>query len=231
MIYLDSTLQANPQVVNGVQQTLKTLLSLTLFEQEHPFPGSRLYPKAIQYVLDGWEKYAEGWPVWFTWSFLSNLGKLSLGADSKQRVISWIDEWQFNKVAMDAFQSNGASEGAAARQMLLVRLLVQEQDWYSRLGSGTLIALLEAWLSTHEVRSFLNVNRHQDVLWFNQEAFEEYLWWMMLLALLESAGDPQSSATELIENILGAHEIIQKLLKAEKASEYQVDRLLGLVSK
>jgi glycosidase len=230
MIYLDPALKADPEVAERVQHSLKALLSLALFAEEHPFPGSRLYPKAVQYVLDGLETYSESWPVWFTWAFLAPLGQLSPAPDRKQRILSWIDEWQFNKVLLDAFQSNGASESAAARQMLLVRILIQEQDWYTQFGGGPLITLLESWLSTHEVRTFLNVNRHQDILWFNQEAFEEYLWWMMLLALLESAGDPQATATELIENVLGAHEIVQKLLKAEKASGYQVDRLLGLVS-
>jgi glycosidase len=231
MVYLDPSLQYKPEVAAGVQQSIKALLTLPLFEQEHPFPGSRSYPKAMEFIRSGLALHAERWPVFFTWAFLSNLDILSPDASGNHHAISWMDEWQLNKVLMDAFRSNGSLEQAAAHQTALVRLLLLEEHWYSKMGAMPLASILEDWLSTDEVRYLLNVNRHKDVLWFNKEAFEEFLWWMMVLALLEIAGSLEATATQTIENILGAYDIVQKLMKAEKDSEYQVNQLLTLVRK
>jgi hypothetical protein len=231
MVYLDPSLQYKPEVATGVQQSIKALLTLPLFEQKHPFPGSRSYPKAMEFIRSGLALHAERWPVFFTWAFLSNLDSLSPDASGDHHAISWMDEWQLNKVLMDAFRSSGSLEQAAAHQTALVRLLLLEEHWYSKIGAMPLASILENWLSTDEIRYFLNINRHKDVLWFNKEAFEEFLWWMMVLALLEIAGSLEATATQTIENILGAYDIVQKLTKAEKDSEYQVNQLLTLVRK
>jgi hypothetical protein len=231
MQYLNPALQPDPAVVLGVQQTLRALLSLPLFEQIHPFPGSKKYPKAIEYTLPLFEEQSEVWPVWFTWTFLSNLDALSPTKNGSHQVISWMDEWQFNKVLVDGLQSNGLTDTAANRLASLLRVLIKQKNWYSEMGSRPLVFILESWLSVDEIRSFLNINRYKEVLWFNQEAFDEFLWWMMVLALFEIAGDETSSSALLIENILGAHDIVQRLLKAEKASEFQLNLLLGLVTK
>ena len=247
MQYLNPALLPPPSAAEGVQHTLQTLLTLPVFANTYPFPVSRRasrpvegsasrpvegsYLKALELVLAGLEGHPERWTVWFSWAYLSNLAALSVAPDSENQVISWMDEWQFNKVLVDAFQSNGATVAEASRQSTLVRLLISQQHWYSRLGNSPLITILEAWISTDEIRSYLNINRYKDLLWFNKETFEELLWWMMVLALLESADAAETTSTRLIENIIGAYEIVQKLRKAEKASEFQVDKLLRLVAK
>ncbi len=231
MQYLTPSLQSSPAALIGAQHTLQTLVSLPAFAELHPFPGSRSYPLALDFVLSGLQENPERWMVWFSWAYLANLGKLSPGPQAESQVISWMDEWQFNKILNDAFQSNGASQALASRYTTLVRLLITQQHWYSQLGASPLIAILEAWISNEEIRAYLNINRHKDVLWFNQEAFEEFLWCMMLLAVLEIAGESETTSTQMIESILGAYDIVKKLLKAEKASEFQLEKLLLLLTK
>jgi glycosidase len=231
MIYMDPSLKTNPEVAVGVQRSIQTLLALPLFEKGHPFPGSRSYPKAMSYILEGFEAYPERWPVFFTWAFLTNLDRLIPGTEKDQHALSWMDEWQFNKVLTEAFRSNGATEQAAAHQTALVRLLLMQEHWYTEMGGMPLVSVLEKWLAVDEIRYLLNVNRHKDVLWFNKEAFEEFLWWMMALAQLEIAGSLEASTTQEIEHILGAYDIVQKLTRAEKDSEYQVNQLIALVRK
>jgi glycosidase len=231
MIYLDSSLQYKPEVVDRVQKTLAAVLSLPVIEKQIPFPGSQIYPKAIDFILKGLEKNPQRWPVWFAWTFLSSLETMSPTPVEDLRVISWMDEWQFNKILADAFRSFGNDEAVVSRQLAMIRLLVQQQHWYSRLGSSPLVTILETWLSSTEIRNFINVNRHQDILWFNKEAFEEFVWWMMALAVLEKGEQPETSVAMTVERILGAYEIVQKFIKAEKSSDYQVNKLLGLSQK
>jgi len=90
--------------------------------------------------------------------------------------------------------------------------------------------LFEEWLTDDQIRSFLEINRHNDVLWFNKEAFENLLWWMMTAAFISSSSDPNTSASKHVEDMLICHEIIIKILAQEENSDFQVARLLESLS-
>jgi glycosidase len=89
--------------------------------------------------------------------------------------------------------------------------------------------VLESWLQDPEVQQFLQVNRYQDVLWFNKEAFEHWLWWMLLVAVVASSADPRRPATAVAHEIAEHCKIVQQLRRAGQESGYQVERLLELV--
>jgi hypothetical protein len=86
---------------------------------------------------------------------------------------------------------------------------------------------MESWLSDSEVHQFLQVNRYQEALWFNQEAFEELLWWMFLLAAVNISADPLRPESEVSQETVASYEVIQRLLRAEGQSEYQIEKLLA----
>ena len=77
MIYLDPSLQFQPEVVENTQKTIQAILSLPVIEKQLPFAGSKIYPKAIDFILKGLKKNPQRWPVWYVWAFLSNLEKMS----------------------------------------------------------------------------------------------------------------------------------------------------------
>jgi len=79
------------------------------------------------------------------------------------------------------------------------------------------------------VRQFLQVNRYQGTLWFNQETFEQLLWWLLLLATVEIQTDPRLPTAEKAEQILACYEVIQHLHQAEEGSDYQVEKLLRAI--
>ena len=77
------------------------------------------------------------------------------------------------------------------------------------------------------MQQFLQVNRYDDVLWFNHEAFNQLLGWLLLVAMVKAGGDPLRSAAEVVESFLKYYTIIQKLHAAEQKSGYQVEKLLA----
>ena len=85
---------------------------------------------------------------------------------------------------------------------------------------------MEKWLGNQETRAFLGVNRHRDVLWFNKEAFESMMWWMMTIGLIDQVSRPEASLTEAVEKLFEAYQLIEEILEAEKESDYQVEKLL-----
>ena len=90
-------------------------------------------------------------------------------------------------------------------------------------------SVLESWFQDPEVQQFLQVNRYQDVLWFNCEAFERWLWWMLLVAVVDGSADPHRPAATVAREIAGHYEIIRQLRRRAQESGYQVERLLELV--
>ena len=89
--------------------------------------------------------------------------------------------------------------------------------------------LLEAWFQDGDVQQFLQVNRYHNVLWFNREAFDQMLGWTLTVAVIETAANPLCGADEVVEEIVGCYDVVQRLQQAEEASGYQVEKLLDLV--
>ncbi|NMB88386.1 MAG: hypothetical protein GYA17_08485, partial [Chloroflexi bacterium] len=139
---------------------------------------------------------------------------------------TWIDEWQLGSILVNAYVEMGRQEAEAWQMVNAVRLMTTYQNWYARSEGQSNRQILETWLADGDVQHYLNVNRYKDVLWFNQEAFESFLWYMVVVTLLANHGDPTRTATDQLEEVLGAYQTALELLQAEQASEYQVERLI-----
>jgi hypothetical protein len=83
--------------------------------------------------------------------------------------------------------------------------------------------VLRRWLADNEVQRLLRVNRYQGVLWFNEEAFKQVLWWMMIVATVAIAADGREAAAERIAQ---CYCVIEELQRAGEASGYQLENLL-----
>ncbi|HTX79556.1 MAG TPA: alpha-amylase, partial [Longilinea sp.] len=217
-------------LVDELRRKLTLILSLPAIEQVYPLPGGKMYQKAVSGLKTGMEGNDERWLTLFGWLFTHNLGKLAGDEAFEDQSQSWLDEWQLGKILAEAYQDFGIEAPAAAKMVNNVRFMIGQQSWYSRLGKLPLSQILESWLSDPSIQQFLGVNRFQDILWFNQEAFEALLWWMKALAVVQAATEPAFNASQFIERMLGLEEIVDRLSKAEKASDFQVVRLVEAVA-
>jgi glycosidase len=87
--------------------------------------------------------------------------------------------------------------------------------------------VLEALLRDGDVRHFIGVNRFQGILWFNRESFEELLWWLLLVGVVEAQVEVDLSAEETSQRIAARYAVVQQLREAAGRSEYQVEKLLA----
>jgi hypothetical protein len=160
------------------------------------------------------------WSLLFAWAITHATGRLvaETAAEAAQQSRAWLDEWLLRKAFAHTLRELGASNGEAWRAVSLLNALVAHQDWAtSTAGKRKRASLvLESLLADEEIRRYLGVNRYQDVLWFNQEAFEDLLWGLQAVAALQS---PQEMPDDW--------KVIEKLRKALMRSEYQVDKLLA----
>jgi glycosidase len=217
-------------VLGEARARLDALLSLQIFEKRFPVPGSRAYPAALGYIRSGLENKPERWYALFAWTFIHNLGKLSSAPDHENQALTWIEEWQIGRIFVECLRNLGMEEGVAWQSIDILRLITGQQSWFTRTGNLSLDAILEEWLTDSTVRRFLGINRFKDVLWFNKEALEDFVWWMTLVNMLAAvSGTPSTGGARFVEQVLGGYEIAQQILRAEKNSGYQVNRLIKAV--
>lgn len=213
-------------IVNEVAGQLKHLLVLDLLDRIYPFPGGRLYTAALSYIKSGL-MLKDNWYVLLGWIFTHRLGKMVSSDDCALQTQTWLDEWRLAKVLKKTFAILVQDEDKAERMTGIVRILIGQQNWFLAASDKPLVDILKTWLSDDIIRQFLGVNRFQDVLWFNKEAYEEFIWWMMVVGMFEICADPTLTATKFIEHITALYEMIQRWLEAEKVSDYQLNKLLS----
>jgi hypothetical protein len=81
-------------------------------------------------------------------------------------------------------------------------------------------------LEDEDVRRFLQINRYQNVLWFNKEAYEQLLGWLVAIAVIKLNSDPGMAKTQLDDEIVNQYRVLQQLKKAQSKSDYQLEKLL-----
>ena len=207
---------------------LEASLKLRLIDERFPLPGSTAYHEALANILKRLDDdHFPEWVAWIGFLFLRNIGRLSEDTQPAAVTRSWIDEWQLGKSLHETALGLGLDAPAADRVVARLKLLCATQDTFSQCGKQPLAEMVLAWLADGEVRTFLGVNRYKDILWFNREAFEEWIGWVELLSAFDSLADANASASLFVERLLICQEMRKKLLKASRASGYQVEKLLA----
>lgn len=215
------------QTLLDIYAELRTALCLPTLEQHYPLPGSKKYHEAALFLQKG-----PGVPdeqaafVLFSYLFLHNLGRLEDERDSHAAVLTWMDEWQVGRLLVEQARALGMNDGDAREGLNLLKLLIHMQGWFDKTGKKRPVMLMEAWLADLNIQDYLKVHRFEDILWFNKERLDSFLWWMVLLATLDAAGGPRGSAALVVERLILAYALVKKVLVAEEKSEYQVARLL-----
>jgi glycosidase len=217
------------QTTEDILRKVRLVLQLPVLENRYPLSKSRTYKAAFEYLKTGLHDDAATWGTGLSWLFVHSLGSALGEADSELQSRSWIDEWLLNKIIAGVLRDMGLDEVAAWRGVTLVKILTTHQNWFEsdRLDESPPSQILASWLQDGDVQQFLQVNRYQGTLWFNKESFDRLTWWMMWLAVVVISADPDRLASQAIAQISNAYQIIHKLLQAEQASEYQIEKLLG----
>jgi len=216
-------------IAREIRRKLEVILRLPTIASHFPLLQPKGVKAAAEYLHNKLTDSAYIWGTLFSWLFVHLIGKVVSQRGFSERSWSSIDEWKLGKTLSDVLKELGLEEIAVWRTVTLVKLLTRHQRWFEIRppDQNSAYEILESLLKEDEVRDFLQVNQYNNIFWFNKEAFEEMLWWLMLIAAIEISSDPSCPAIEMVKDLESCYEIIQTLLKAEKGSDYQVEKLLG----
>lgn len=160
------------------------------------------------------------------WVFLSEIGTVIPGADAAETALSWIDEWRLARAIEETMSKDGCTPLEIQSAIQAIKIGIRHKDWYIDAGNESEKQLLRKWLSDSTIQNFLKVNRYNDILWYNREAFGELLTWLQAMALVEGQKKLLASST-VAETLLGTHETMKKYKALDKKSGYQVMKLIG----
>ena len=89
--------------------------------------------------------------------------------------------------------------------------------------------VLETLFKDQEVLQLLQVNRSDNILWFNKESFEVLVASLFFVAVVQITSEPDTIKYLIAKEISEVHGICQKWLKAAEKSGYKLDKLLELI--
>ncbi|PWB53796.1 MAG: alpha-amylase [Anaerolineales bacterium] len=229
-------------ITAALQAYLQAILDLPIYQEKHPALNARKFQPVIKYLHAGnirtspWKNGdAYAWSVLLGWLYTSYLGKCISEEGYEEVSRSWIDEWMLNKILVSTLTDLGLDERSNWRAVTLLKLVTTHHAWWQKVGvvkqkapGSPAYQLLTALLSDSDALGFLGVNRYQDVLWFNKEAFEDLMWWLFVIATVEIsvAGALTGDIGKLI---LAIHEQITSLLASAQTSGFKLEKLLELV--
>jgi hypothetical protein len=232
----EATLESQTDAIaTEVRLKLEASLQLPILGDRFPLPRSRKYKAAGDLLREQLGDDPAAWGTLFGWLFTHALGKVAAGAGPERDTIdyaaqsrSWIDEWLLGKIMAGTLQDLGLDEAAAWWAVGTVKILINHQGWCDPDGGAKPSAhqILTSWLRDSEIQQFLRVNRYGGLLWFNHEAFEQLLRWMLVVAVVDISADPERSPKEVAQEIVACYDVIKSLVQAEEASEYQVVKLM-----
>ena len=211
-------------IAREIRHKLEAILYLPIITSRFP----RLQPKGVKAAAEYLHKKLTDstytWAILFSWLFVHALGKVVSQRDFAGQSRSWIDEWRLGKTIAEVLMELELDEATTWRAVTLIKILTSHQRWFDQ---KAVHQVMEKLLKDSEVQQFLQINRHNDILWFNKEAFEDLIWWLMLVSAIEIGFDPLRPVKELMRNLERCWSMIQTLQEAEQKSEYQVEKLLA----
>jgi hypothetical protein len=216
------------EIAAEIRRKLEIALQLPILCDRLSPPDSPELARACAMLEDGLEEDTAAWTTLLSWVLTHALGQVIKETEFEQISRSWIDEWLLGKIMAGVLQEMGLDEVAAWEAVTVIKLMTEHRRWFE-LGqeeAHPAYVALRTWLRDNEAQAFLGINRHQGILWFRKESFDELLWWMLVVAAVEIGADPERTDEEAAQGIVSAYELIRKLEEAEAVSQYQVEELL-----
>ena len=220
-------------IAREVRQKLEAILYLPILTSRYPRLQPRGVKAAAEYLHKRLNDSLYTWATLLSWLFVHALGEVMNQRDFARRSRTWIDEWGLGETILSIQRDFGLEEAAAWSSLTVIKLLTGHQRWFEVKPSEQKQAytILESLLKENEVQQFLHVNQYNSTWWFNKQAFEEMLWWLMMVAALTIGSDPLRPVNAVVEELEKVYSVIQTWQEAEEKSEYQVEKLLSILQK
>ena len=163
---------------------------------------------------------ADWWFAAVAWLLVRRLAEGADRADPRPRVAGWLDELLLARVLERQLRRAGLEGERPRRALSMIRLLLEFEGWWrpDADGEADLRGLVARVVAGEAGRAVLGVNRHEGVLWFRAEGFDDLVTLLRLVALLGTWTDPRAAEA--------ASRSLERLELAGAGAGYKVADLL-----
>ena len=227
----------------GITLKLNAALELPGLQELYPLPRSRNYNSAFKLINQGVENILSladgdpfGWSIILGWLFTHNLGKVIPEDGYEARSRRLIEEWLLQGILSETIEEIGLDPEIALEAVTCIKVLVRHQNWVQDLSPRRKRAhrILLTWLKDKDVQRYIKINKFNGIAWFNKEAMESLLRWMLIIGTLkilvkEDQTELGTPGESFHQEFLDLYKIIKEIQKIVAGSEYQVENLLNAI--
>jgi glycosidase len=221
-------------IVRSISRRMEALMSLPGMEVEGSSTQQSMLREARGLISSHLGDDPGRWAVLFSWLIVQPSGEVVSEEGAFERSRSWIDEWMLGRILSQTFQSLGGDEGSSWWGVATVKILTAHGNWYDIVdkdeekakGDYKAYSVVEGWLRDEEIQRYLQVNRYQDILWFNKEAFNELILWMLAPLMIEWIKSTEIDQEASTLNFHKSYAILRRMRQAAEESDYMVEKLL-----
>ena len=147
------------------------------------------------------------------------------------KAAEWVPAWTWDHVARDALQAIGVEPWRAHGRVATACALADELEPFiaATAARGGPAKLLARWLSSDPLRDLLRVNAYEGTWWFEKEACDELLAWLLAAADLSLRSDAMLDVHQRRTRMAACERLAQSMIEAAHASGYQLDRWVSRV--
>ena len=215
-------IQGNGDLKKAVQTT-EALLHAAL----QPVPRSRIQRAFVDRVCPG--TVCERMAV-LGWSLLTSSSLLTEETPDPAVSRAQTDALHLGKPFLNACAGMNLDEAAQWETVSMMHILIGQNgpDPFVRKPAEEAFGLCRIWFEHPEIRQFLGFNRHEGVLYFNQERFDMMIRGLFYAAWLRLHDLAVSKKTKAARTL---SEIFVFIREAETDSEYQVEKMMRALEK
>jgi glycosidase len=164
----------------------------------------------------------------FAWFFLHQLGKVMKEADADQ-VWQLLEDWRMVEETASLLTTFGASPEKVPQLLDLLKLMIRWQGWWKWDEKDNGTQWIDTFFHGADVMKVLEVNRHNDTLWFHKESGEELISRLLFMAIFGFSSSTWDSDRE-IENHLGKYfRLMQRMRVSLHQSGYRLETFIRIL--
>jgi len=152
----------------------------------------------------------------YHWILINGLGAIQDKIYANLISLSWLDELLFDRVLQNVMSEQGYQDDAIYQHLQLLRVTILLDDWIGQFNDSPDLAFA-VLIEQPESNKFLQVNRHQDILYLNKESLEKLTSILFIISIMKKGVSTKLSGTAAK---------LKKLLKIASDSGYQVEKII-----
>ncbi|MGD9899938.1 MAG: alpha-amylase family glycosyl hydrolase [Calditrichaceae bacterium] len=195
--------------------------------------GKRKAAKIESVLLESFQPDTDGLStghrILLTLSFLESLSVLFSLDSNKEKDLSFINDWSLDKVIRRNYLKIGIESSQIAADIELIYILLTVNTDILFDDESLVRAHTEELFSDPHVRSYNMINLYQGIWYFQKEAFEKLLNWILVLSVLDILRNAEKINTPVLNKLLSALDRIELLKNTADKSGYDLHIFLKML--